>query len=177
MISSRARFAIHGLSFLARNGAEGPTSFAALFDYLQGWSGRLVLSESYVSKIFQDLSRGGLVRAVKGRSGGYRLAHPPAEVSMLDIVRLLDGLPANDCCLLADGCCPRKGLCGVVSVVEEAQQAFFLVLARETLADTARKMPLPASNRSKGPARSPAKSPARHPALRSTRPPARSRKP
>jgi Rrf2 family protein len=157
MISSRARFAIHGLSFLARYGAGEPTSFTALFGYLQGWSERLVLSESYVSKIFQDLSRGGVVRAVPGRRGGYRLARPAAEVSILDVVRLLDGVPGDDCCLLADGHCPRRGLCGVVSVVEEAQQAFYSVLARETLADTARKMPLPAARRPAGPAKGPAR--------------------
>ena len=166
MISSRARFAIHGLSFLARYGTDHPTSFSALFDYLQGWSERLVLSESYVSKIFQDLSRGGLVRAVPGRKGGYRLARPPAKVSMLDVVRLLDGVPGNDCCLLADGNCPRKGLCGVVSVVEEAQAAFFLVLSRETLADTARKMPLPAARRQAGPAKGSAPRPAKSAARR-----------
>ena len=161
MISSRARFAIHGLSFLARHEGEEPTSFDAVFDYLQGWSDRLVLSRSYVSKIFQDLSRGGLVRAVPGRNGGYRLGRPAAEVSMLDVVRLLDGIPASDCCLLADGHCFQKEACGVVSVVEEAQRAFQRVLARETIADTARKLPLavapPPASPARGRARAPSK--------------------
>lgn len=143
MISARAKFAIHGLSFLARNEGEEPTSFDAVFDYLQAWSDRLVLSRSYVSKIFQDLSRGGLVRAVTGRRGGYRLARSAREVTLLDVVRLLDGIPANDCCLLADGQCFQKEACGVVSVVEKAQRAFQEVLVSETIAETARKMPLP----------------------------------
>ncbi len=144
MISSRARFAIHGLSFLADREGQGPTSFTALFDYLQSWSGRPALSRSYVSKIFQDLSRGGLVRAVPGRNGGYRLARRASELTMLDVVRLLDGVPANDCCLLAEGVCAGQDRCGVVSVIEEAQKAFYDVLARQTMARAARRMPLPA---------------------------------
>lgn len=145
MISSRARFAIHGLSFLAEREGEGPTSFTALFDYLQGWAGRPSLSRSYVSKIFQDLSRGGLVRAVPGRNGGYRLARRATELTMLDVVRLIDGVPANDCCLLAEGVCAGQDRCGVVSVIEEAQQAFYQVLGRQTMARAARRMPFPST--------------------------------
>jgi Rrf2 family protein len=145
MISTRARFAIHGLSFLAGREAEEPTSFTALFAYLQGWSGRLVLSRSYVSKIFQDLSRAGFVRAVPGRNGGYRISRRAAELTMLDVVRLIDGVPENDCCLLADGVCASQERCGVVTVIEEAQQAFYEVLGRETLAGFSRRMALPAA--------------------------------
>lgn len=144
MISTRARFAIHGLSFLAGRKGPDPTSFTVLFDYLQGWSGRLVLSRSYVSKIFQDLSRAGLVRATQGRNGGYRLARRADEVTILDVVRLIDRIPVNECCLLSDGTCAVQERCGVVSVVKEAQKAFYRVLERETLAGTSRKMPVPA---------------------------------
>jgi len=145
MISARARFAIHGLSFLADREGEEPTSFTAVFEYLQGWSGRLVLSRSYVSKIFQDLSRAGFVRAVPGRNGGYRLARRPAELTMLDVVRLIDGVQTTDCCLLADGVCASQDRCGVVGVIEAAQRAFYEVLGRETLAGYSRKMALPAA--------------------------------
>ena len=159
MISARARFAIHGLSYLAGQEGDEPTSFTALFAYLQGWSGRLVLSRSYVSKIFQDLSRGGLVKAIPGRNGGYRLARRAAAVTMLDVVRLLDGVPSNECCLLADGRCALQGRCGVVSAIEEAQEAFFAVLGHQTLASSARRIPIPGplprirSPRAKRPAR------------------------
>jgi DNA-binding IscR family transcriptional regulator len=64
---------------------------------------------------------------------------------MLDVVRQIDGVPVNDCCLLADGECPIQGRCGVVSVVEEAQRAFYRVLGGETLSGAALRMPLPGS--------------------------------
>src|SRR5512140_592620 len=141
MISTRARFAFHGLSYLATRPPGDPTSFALLFDFLRGWSGRLVLSRSYVSKVFQDLSRAGLVKAVPGRKGGYRLARPPREITLLEVVRLIDRNPASDCCLLSDGECPIQDHCGYVDVMEEAQLAFDRVLASQTIETMARKMP------------------------------------
>ncbi len=147
MISNRARFALHGLCYLAMAPAGRPTSFSSLFGQLKGWSDRLTLSESYVGKVFQDLSRAGLVRAVPGRRGGYRLARPAAEVTVLDVVRAMDRKPDGDCCLLADGSCPVQAGCGVLAVVEEAEKAFFSVLGSETIEDMARRMARPAARR------------------------------
>ena len=146
MVSPRARFAIHGLAFLATRPAGESVSFTRVFTYLRSWSDRLVLSKGYVSKIFQDLSRAGLVRAVPGRSGGYRLAGDPREVSLLDVLRVMDGVVPNECCLLADGACSFQARCGVLSVIDEAQQAFYRVLAGTSLAEMARRLPHPTSS-------------------------------
>lgn len=154
MISTRARFALHGLCYLARRPAGETTSFPQLFSYLSDWSARLSLSRSYVGKVFQDLSRAGLVRAVPGRHGGYRLARPAEEVTALEVVSAVDRVPTSDCCLLADGRCVVQGRCGVVTIVDEAQHAFYRVLAEQTIGKMARKMaPLSAYAEKRRPAR------------------------
>ncbi len=140
MISTRARFALHGLCFLARRPAGETTSFRQLFGYLSDWSSRLSLSKSYVGKVFQDLSRAGLVRAVPGRNGGYRLGRPAEEITAFDVVRAIDRFPTNDCCMLADGGCVVQDRCGVVSIVSEAQEAFYTVLAEQTIDKMSRRM-------------------------------------
>ncbi len=145
MISTRARYALHGLCYLAKQPLSETTSFPRLFSYLKGWSERLSLSRTYVGKIFQDLSRAGLVRAVPGRRGGYRLARPPKETTAMDVVRAVERVPSSECCLLADGTCALADRCGVVKVIDDAQDAFFRVLEKETLEEMARRMPLPAS--------------------------------
>lgn len=147
MISSRARFALHGLAYLAKSDSAEPMPFPRLFEYLTSWSDRLPLSRGYVGKIFQDLAKAGLVRSVPGRSGGYRLARPPSEVTALDVVRAVDGLPLEDGCLLAEGTCGVTGSCGIVKVLDSAQEAFLRVLREETLEGMARKMPWPASRK------------------------------
>lgn len=155
VISVRARFALHGLCYLAKSPAGETTSFPRLFALLQGYSGDLALSRTYVAKVFQDLSRAGLVRAVPGRKGGYRLARQAGEVTVLDVVGAMDRAPSGDCCLLADGSCPVKESCGVGSVLERAEKAFFGVLGKQTIESLARKMalPLPARTAARRPAR------------------------
>ncbi len=49
------------------------------------------LTESYLSKIFTKLRKGGLVRSVTGVKGGYELAKSPTEISFWDIIEAIEG--------------------------------------------------------------------------------------
>ena len=91
MFSKRARYALHGIGFLAYHHSRAPVRFADILRYLEDYSGGLSLSEGYISKVFQELSRTGIVMTVAGRKGGYALAKPPAEVRILDVVAAMDG--------------------------------------------------------------------------------------
>jgi Rrf2 family protein len=52
----------------------------------------------YLAKHLQALSRGGILESVPGPSGGYRLARPAREVTVLDVVEAIDGVePAFRC--------------------------------------------------------------------------------
>lgn len=46
---------------------------------------------AYLAKHLQAMSRAGIVEATQGPHGGYRLARPPAEVTVLDVVEAIDG--------------------------------------------------------------------------------------
>jgi len=46
---------------------------------------------AYLAKHLQALARAGVLETVKGPRGGYRLARPPAEITVLDIVEAIDG--------------------------------------------------------------------------------------
>ena len=49
------------------------------------------VSESYLLKHLQALSRAGIFESVPGPLGGYRLARPPAQITVLDIVEAIEG--------------------------------------------------------------------------------------
>lgn len=49
----------------------------------------------FVENILADLRRGGLVSSHRGLDGGYRLARPPAEIAVADVVRALEGYLAD----------------------------------------------------------------------------------
>ncbi|GAA4557589.1 RrF2 family transcriptional regulator [Planotetraspora kaengkrachanensis] len=49
------------------------------------------VSPTYLAKQLQALARAGLVFSVQGKSGGYVLSRPPAEITLLDVVEAIDG--------------------------------------------------------------------------------------
>lgn len=47
------------------------------------------ISKTFLEKIFESLKKAGLVRSIKGFGGGYVLALPPAEISIIQILKAL----------------------------------------------------------------------------------------
>ena len=140
MISKRARYALHGVGFLTYYHGSGPLSFKEILRYLSSYSNKLTLSPGYIARVFQDLSRAGIVQSTLGRNGGYSLAKTPAEVRILDIIAATDGAQVDECCLLSVGECTNQGTCGVNSVINQAQRNFFEFLASESAESLAEKM-------------------------------------
>jgi len=103
------------------------------------------VSPTLVAKLFTKLADAGLVQAVEGVRGGFKLARPADEIRVLDVVRALEGRkPLFDCkevrarCVLfADQGAPAwatHGRCGIHGLMLEAESALHDVLARHTLA-------------------------------------------
>jgi Rrf2 family protein len=99
---------------------------------------------AYLAKHLQAMSRAGILVAGTGPRGGYRLARPPADVSVLDVVEAVDGDdPAFQCLEIR-----RRGptavpareygtMCGIHRVMVEADGAWRERLARTSIADLA----------------------------------------
>ena len=108
------------------------------------------VSSAYVAKIFASLKRAGLVVALEGAGGGYRLARAAADISVLDVVQALQGdKPLFQCneirgnCAVFGGRPPawaNRGLCSVHAVMIEAEQQMRKVLAAHSLADLAARV-------------------------------------
>jgi len=52
----------------------------------------------FLGKIFQRLAREGLLESQRGRGGGFRLTRPGEEISLLEVVQILDGERVFDRC-------------------------------------------------------------------------------
>ena len=78
-LTTRGRYAVMALADLTQNSAEGAVPLSAIAD-------RQKLSVAYLEQIFLKLRRAGLVESERGRSGGYRLARPPSEVMVADVM-------------------------------------------------------------------------------------------
>ncbi|MBZ9713571.1 Rrf2 family transcriptional regulator [Deinococcus multiflagellatus] len=55
---------------------------------------------TYLFKVMAQLARAGLVSALRGKRGGYRLGRPPAQISILDVINAVDPLPRLRACPL-----------------------------------------------------------------------------
>lgn len=139
IISKKSRIALHGLAYLALSSRQDPVPFEEILGYLRAYSVQLPLSPTYIAKIFQDVSRAGFADSVSGPRGGYRLARPAAEISLIEIVESLDGPLLTGCCL-AIGDCPRQEICGVRAVIHQAELAFYRFFEEETVASLAGRL-------------------------------------
>jgi len=147
IISKKARYALHGMAYLGRYGNGRPVPFEEILTYLREYASGLTLSPGYIAKIFQAVSRAGIVEAVSGPSGGYRLARPANEIRLIEIIETLEGPMLTRCCLLSVSGCRNQPRCGVGSLIHESEMIFHRFFERHTVATLARKMELP------GPAR------------------------
>jgi Rrf2 family protein len=90
---------------------------------------------SYLPQILALLVRAGIASSVAGPRGGYGLARDPAAISLLDVVRAVDGDLESKECVLRGGPCRWEDCCAVHEPWARAQQALMTELASTTFAD------------------------------------------
>jgi Rrf2 family protein len=86
-ISSKSRYAVQALAELLRLGA-GPGGTPVPIAEL---ARRRKIPVQFLEQLFGTLRRAGLLQSQRGVKGGYTFQRDPAEISVLDIVQLLDG--------------------------------------------------------------------------------------
>ena len=93
---------------------------------------------SFVSKVLQQLVQRGMVTSHRGAGGGVQLAVDPANVSLLDVVEMVEGPLQINLCLPGEASCDRKSWCGAHPIWADAQTAMKSVLASASIAQLAR---------------------------------------
>lgn len=93
--------------------------------------------QTFASQILADLVRAGLARSRAGRDGGYWLARPPTEISVLEVVEAAEGPLRAERCALGDGPCRWDGVCPLHETWTAATAQLSDLLARTSLAEVA----------------------------------------
>jgi Rrf2 family nitric oxide-sensitive transcriptional repressor len=89
------------------------------------------ISHNHLMKVVQDLRTEGFLDAVRGRSGGIRLARPASQISVGEVVRHTEGtFDLVDC-----GSCVIAPACALTAALHEARKAFMAVLDAYSLED------------------------------------------
>lgn len=93
--------------------------------------------KAFMIKIFQQLSKKGLVKSVRGSKGGYILAKPANRITLREIIEGVEGPIFLNRCLIRKMTCDRSDTCPVYPVWKKAQSQLFEVLDGCTLAEIA----------------------------------------
>jgi len=97
------------------------------------------LPVKFLEQIMQALKEAGLVSSMRGKFGGYRLAKPAREITIGQVVRLIDGPLAPIGCVSQSAyekcTCPDEAHCGLRMLMLDVRNAIAGILDRYTLAD------------------------------------------
>lgn len=126
--SKLAQAGISAVSYLASTAAENRLCGSAEIAEARQ------ISRQMVAKVLTILSRQGLVEGTPGPSGGYRLARPPAEITVLDIVKVFNDPEARVMCPFGPNWCGHSAPCPLHDKLFSLHQRALDELARETFA-------------------------------------------
>jgi Rrf2 family protein len=113
-ITSKSPYAVRALVELHRREGPGPVPIAEL-------ARRGDIPVQFLEQLFAALRRAGLLRSQRGVKGGYSFAQPAGQITVLEVVELLDGPLGQD----------------ATGIFAEAAEAVRAVLAESTIADVA----------------------------------------
>jgi Rrf2 family protein len=130
-ISTRGRYALRMMLDVARHGGlDSPVSLASVSD-------RTGISHGYLEQVALALRSARLVRGVAGRHGGYKLASPPEEITIREIIEATIGPVCVVDCIDEPEACPRADYCECRVVYALINLRIGEVLEEFTLADLA----------------------------------------
>ena len=127
--SKASSYAMHALMYMVRHSTMLPVN------------GRVIarserISEGYLAKIFQRLVRANIVAASKARGGGYLFARPPEQISVLEVVEVIEGKPLFDECFMKHcDCGGTVQSCDIYRSWREATEGLKESLAQMSLAE------------------------------------------
>jgi Rrf2 family protein len=100
-------------------------------------SAEMAIPRTFVSQILGDLVHAQIAVSSFGTNGGYRLARPPEQVSLLEVVEAAEGRLAHDECVVGEGPCHWQRVCPLHGSWTELVSSTRALLARTSLAELA----------------------------------------
>ncbi|HET8784337.1 MAG TPA: Rrf2 family transcriptional regulator [Candidatus Limnocylindrales bacterium] len=105
-------------------------------------SGREIAAEmaipgAFLPRVMTDMVTAGLARSTTGRTGGYALARPAADITLLQVIEAAEGDSRRTTCVLRGVPCGQDGHCQVHAVFFAAQDALLERFRGVTLAELA----------------------------------------
>jgi Rrf2 family protein len=133
MLSSKAKYGLKAMVYLARHEGLGPSLIADVAEAER-------IPKKFLDAILLEMKNQGLLSSKKGKGGGYVLARPAERIMVGDIIRILDGPLAPIPCVSRTAyrpCedCADEAACTVRVVMQDVRDAMAAILDNTSLAD------------------------------------------
>ena len=132
MLTRKSKYGLKALLVLAEEADRGPMLISELAD-------RQRLPKKFLEAILLELKRAGLLHSKKGKGGGYVLGRKPTDITVGQVIRVLEGPLALTPCVSqtayrrCDECLDEQA-CGVRLAMKEVRDATARILDNTTLA-------------------------------------------
>ena len=139
MITQKMKYALKALLVLADEAAQ-PQPEALTIEEVARRAGT---PKRFLEHILLELRNAGVIRSTRGRSGGYSLLKAPADISIPELLRTIDGPIAPLPCLSRSAyqrCedCKDEASCRIRRVFAEVFWSYLVIIDSLTLADMLR---------------------------------------
>lgn len=95
-LSSRGKYGLHAMIYLARHASEGPQRLSVIAE-----NG---IPAEYLEQLLGKLRRSGLVITTRGAAGGYAIARDPTLISVAEVLEATEGEFSLHPCHMESGC-------------------------------------------------------------------------
>ena len=127
-LSTKGRYGLKAMFELSLNQDNGPMC-------LKNIAQKQSISEQYLEQIFSSLKKAGLVKSIRGAQGGYLLAKEAKDITVGDILTVLEGPVSVSDCVLDEDVCENSDICVTKVVWEKIKNGIEDVVDSITLQD------------------------------------------
>lgn len=127
-LSTKGKYGLKAIFELSLHVDEGPMPLNMI-------ASKQKIPEQYLEQIFSTLKKSQLITSVRGAQGGYLLNEEPRNITVGDVLTVLEGPVALSQCIIDEGCCENSNDCSTKLVWEKLKKGIEDVLNSITLQD------------------------------------------
>lgn len=127
-LTTRSRYGLRAMTYIAANGEKGPIPVTEIAESLD-------LSVDYLEQLVRVLKKNDFLESIRGVKGGYQLTRPADQIKVIDLLNALEGpLWLADCTQTGD--CPAgNSNCPIRLLVRRMSDSIYSELEDESLQD------------------------------------------
>lgn len=127
-LSTKGRYGLKAMFELSLSHSKGPISIKTI-------ASKQNIPEQYLEQIFSKLKKAKLIKSVRGAQGGYLLSKKASEITVYDVLIVLEGPVSISDCLIDEDSCENSGACVTKLVWAKIRDAIEDVMKSITLCD------------------------------------------